>query len=124
MVCEECVYKLDALFDFREKSMKTEYVLNNMLKNLYNPTVNNELGLQMDTLLCAAPISSDSLHIRPSVEVIETFFNLKLLCRRGKATEKQLCLSDTKTAFYRLFFCGKQLAECLKIILMGVIPTH
>ncbi|KAK9496488.1 hypothetical protein O3M35_013222 [Rhynocoris fuscipes] len=69
MVCEECVYKLDALFDFREKSMKTEYALNNMLKNLYNSTVSNDLGIQMDSLLCTSSIAAESLHIRQPVEV-------------------------------------------------------
>lgn len=40
MVCEECVYKLDLLFDFREKSRKTECELNNMLMQLeYAPLV-------------------------------------------------------------------------------------
>lgn len=34
MVCEECVYKLDLLYEFRDKSMKTECELNGMLKQL------------------------------------------------------------------------------------------
>lgn len=34
MVCEECVYKLDLLFEFREKSVKTETYLENVLKTI------------------------------------------------------------------------------------------
>lgn len=34
MVCEECVYKLDLLYEFRDKSMKTECELNATLKQL------------------------------------------------------------------------------------------
>lgn len=34
MVCEECAYKLDLVYEFREKSIKTEYELKNMLKRL------------------------------------------------------------------------------------------
>lgn len=41
MVCEECVYKLDLLYEFRDKSIKTESELNNILKELesYVPLV-------------------------------------------------------------------------------------
>jgi hypothetical protein len=34
MVCEECAYKLDLLFEFREKSVKTETYLENVLKTI------------------------------------------------------------------------------------------
>lgn len=34
MVCEECAYKLDLVYEFREKSLKTEYELNDILKRL------------------------------------------------------------------------------------------
>ncbi|GLG96544.1 Protein suppressor of hairy wing [Gryllus bimaculatus] len=33
MICEECVYKLDLLFEFREKSVKTESYLEEILKS-------------------------------------------------------------------------------------------
>ncbi|XP_014255698.1 zinc finger protein 260-like [Cimex lectularius] len=71
MVCEECVYKLDALFEFREKSMKTEYALNNMLKSLYSTTCSETLGIQMETLICTQPLHTDSIHphTSPNVEV-------------------------------------------------------
>ncbi|XP_039275592.1 uncharacterized protein LOC111058644 [Nilaparvata lugens] len=34
MVCEECVYKLDLLYDFRANSLKTDTVLNGLLKEI------------------------------------------------------------------------------------------
>lgn len=69
MVCEECVYKLDALFEFRERSLKTEYALHNMLKSVYIPGCGESLSLSMDTF-CTAPEHEENLHVQtPEVEI-------------------------------------------------------
>ena len=66
MVCEECVYKLDALFEFRERSMKTEYELNNLLKNPFTPVCNETIGIAIDTF-CATNTTEHEgkLHVQP-----------------------------------------------------------
>lgn len=44
MVCEECVYKLDLLFEFREKSLKTERYLESILKSRECVEVKNSVS--------------------------------------------------------------------------------
>ncbi|KAL1117834.1 hypothetical protein AAG570_004149 [Ranatra chinensis] len=70
MVCEECVYNLDALFDFRERSMKTEYELNSMLKEVYQPVCGESMqSIQMDPLICDSPTTTNGLQVQTTVEV-------------------------------------------------------
>jgi hypothetical protein len=82
MVCEECVYKLDALFEFRERSLKTEFELNSMVKELYTgggpsgnvggttvTVVSSLPHLQMDSLICQSHHATDPLHIPNPVQV-------------------------------------------------------
>uniref|UniRef100_A0A0A9VX38 Uncharacterized protein n=2 Tax=Lygus hesperus TaxID=30085 RepID=A0A0A9VX38_LYGHE len=73
MVCEECVYKLDALYEFREKSVKTEYLLNSMMKGLYASTPSNQHytpppSLPIETPMCT-PTMAGSIQLGTQVEV-------------------------------------------------------
>lgn len=69
MICEECVFKLDEMFEFRERSMKTEYELNNILKNVFSPVCTESIGIAIDTFCSAATTEhGENLHVQ-STEV-------------------------------------------------------
>lgn len=67
MICEECVFKLDEMFEFRERSMKTEYELNNILKNVFTPVCTESIGIAIDTFCAAATTEhNENLHVQPN----------------------------------------------------------
>ncbi|CAB0011454.1 unnamed protein product, partial [Nesidiocoris tenuis] len=85
MVCEECVYKLDELYEFREKSVKTEYFLTSMLKGLMaTPRVSSQQyavqrpSVQIGNLMCGTAIHSSEIQLRPQVEVHLTDHSIQL----------------------------------------------
>lgn len=90
MVCEECLYKLDALYDFREKSVKTEYILNSMMKGLYatlpcNQQFSPPHSHSLEDLMCASNIHpADALHSTDAIHSADTIHSADAIHLRSQ----------------------------------------
>lgn len=50
MICENCLYKLELFFEFRERTVRTEKLLEDLMKELGNEKIQQEGALNVLTM--------------------------------------------------------------------------
>lgn len=66
MVCEECAFKLDEFCDFRDRSLKTEFALSEMLKKIF--VCGGDINMPVESLICERS-DEEAMKVAPSIQV-------------------------------------------------------
>ncbi|KAL3284014.1 hypothetical protein HHI36_018184 [Cryptolaemus montrouzieri] len=82
MICENCLYKLDLLFDFRERSVRTEKLLQELVKELNNEKAQQEGALDVISIDQNGLIMVPQHHLLDSHHIQNVEIDLSHLSQR------------------------------------------
>ncbi|KAK4873098.1 hypothetical protein RN001_015127 [Aquatica leii] len=85
MICENCLYKLELFFDFRERSLRTENILITLLKE-----INKEVSIPLETTANMIMIQQPLLE-----QQIQNEIDLSQLQQRDLIVEQEIILSQS-----------------------------